>query len=268
MPFRDADPAAAVVWDDPARHGAQHVRRRPDPPSAPELRRHPGLALLVVVGTAIGLALQSGALRIPPEWNPWAPLVVTDPTNLLTRLKLRRLGADPAACRAALETSRLRFVSEPDRSGESGCGWRDAVRVSALPARVGTPFVLTCPAAVSLALWEHHRLQPLAREHFGQPVARVEHFGSYACRDVRGGVSGRRSEHASANALDIAGFTLADGRHVGVARDWNGTGAAAAFLRDVRAGACEFWNVVLSPDYNAAHRDHLHLDRAPYRVCR
>ncbi|NUZ04599.1 extensin family protein [Schlegelella sp. ID0723] len=226
------------------------------------------MALLVVVGTAIGLALQSGALRIPPEWNPWAPLAVADPTTLVTRFKLRRLADDPVACRAALDTSALRFASEPDRSEDGNCGWRDAVRVSGLPARVGTPFVLTCPAAVSLALWEHHRLQPLARQHFGQPVVRVDHYGSYACRNVRGGVSGRRSEHAGANALDVAGFTLADGRRITVARDWAGSGPASAFLHDVHAGACDFWNVVLSPNYNAAHRDHLHLDRAPYRVCR
>jgi hypothetical protein len=53
-----------------------------------------------------------------------------------------------------------------------------------------------------------------------------------------------------------------------VARDWDGDDAEARFLRALRDGACTFYDGVLGPDYNAAHADHLHLDRGPYRVCR
>lgn len=77
-----------------------------------------------------------------------------------------------------------------------------------------------------------------------------------------------RSQHATANALDIAGFRLADGRTVNVLRDWPQDNTDARFLRQVRDDACEVFNVVLSPDYNAAHRNHFHLDAGPWWVCR
>ena len=77
------------------------------------------------------------------------------------------------------------------------------------------------------------------------------------------------SEHAVANAIDIRGFVLDDGRIVSLARHWSSAkGPEAAFLREVNDGACRFFNAVLGPDYNAAHRDHFHLDMGRWRVCR
>lgn len=101
---------------------------------------------------------------------------------------------------------------------------------------------------------------------FGQPVARVEHLGSFACRNI--GTSQRRSQHAYANALDIAGFQLTDGRRISVARDWSGQGDAARFLHRAHQAACDTFHVTLGPDYNAAHRDHFHLDMGLFRQCR
>jgi hypothetical protein len=46
-----------------------------------------------------------------------------------------------------------------------------------------------------------------------------------------------------------------------VLKDWNEGGKKAAFLREVRDGTCGLFSVVLSPDYNAAHADHLHIDQ-------
>ncbi|MDY6946709.1 MAG: extensin family protein, partial [Pseudomonadota bacterium] len=125
-----------------------------------------------------------------------------------------------------------------------------------------------CRAAVSLALWERHVLAPAAQTHFGQKVEALEHFGSYSCRNVYGRANATRSQHATAEALDIAGFVLEDGQRIRVLQDWPGDDANAAFLREVRTGACRFFDAVLSPDYNAAHRDHFHFDRGPYRSCR
>ena len=129
-------------------------------------------------------------------------------------------------------------------------------------------FVATCPLAVSLAMFQRHALAPAARRWFDRGVRRIDHLGTFACRNIYGRPSGRRSEHASANAIDIAGFVLSDGRAVSVLRDWSGNSRRAAFLRDVRDGGCRFFAVVLSPNYNAAHRDHLHLDMGPFRSCR
>ncbi|WP_240636123.1 extensin family protein [Caldimonas tepidiphila] len=97
----------------------------------------------------------------------------------------------------------------------------------------------------------------------------LEHYGSYACRNVYGRTEGRRSRHATADALDVAGFVLADGRRIRVQQHWHeGDDVAARFLREVHRGACRFFDGVLGPGYNVAHRDHLHLERGPSRICR
>jgi hypothetical protein len=226
-----------------------------------------GLVLLALLSAA-AVAFHRKWFDIPPEWLPWEPLDVAAEPNLWTRYKLGRLGADPALCLQVLSQTDVSFDPQPDQVTGASCGFTHAVLVHRLPADVGDPFSLTCRAAVSMALWERHSLQPAARRWFGQPIARVEHFGSYSCRNVYGRPNATRSRHATAEAWDVAGFVLADGRRIRVARDWRSTEPAAAFLREVRDGACRFFDGVLSPDYNAAHHDHLHLDRGPYRMCR
>lgn len=228
---------------------------------------------IFVISTAILLLLGFAALRfewvaLPPEWSPWKPLDIAAAPNLLTRYKLSRLNTDRELCRSVLGGSDLDFEWVPDRATAEDCGFRNALLVRRTPSEVGEEFSLTCRAAVSLALWQRHTLQPVARKYFNQDVVRIEHFGSYSCRNVYGRPNATRSRHATAEAWDVAGFVLADGRRIRVARDWTGTQVEAAFLREVRDGACEFFDGVLSPDYNAAHHDHLHLDRGPYRMCR
>jgi len=224
--------------------------------------------LLVAAVAAFVLGVRSGRIAVPERWNPWAPLRLEAPPDTFTRLRLARLSADPAGCRAFLETTPLDYEALPDRATGEGCGFTNAVRVDALPAKVGAPFSLSCRAAASLALWQHHVLEPAAREILGADVARIEHFGSYACRNVNHREGGRRSRHAVAEALDVAGFVLADGRRIRVLKDWPVDSDEARFLHDVRDGACRYFDGVYSPDYNAAHRDHLHLDRGPFRLCR
>jgi hypothetical protein len=227
------------------------------------------LFLLLVAGVlTLGLQLYRGAIDIPDRWNPWAPLVIAEPTNFLTRYKLNRLSQDPALCRSVLSHATMRYTPVSDRETAPGCFFRNVVRVEATSARIGEPFALTCRSAVSLAMWEHHVLQPAARAYFGQPVTRLHHFGSYACRNVYAREDARRSQHASADALDIAGFVLANGRRISVVNDWLDTGGDARFLHEIHDGACSYFDAVLGPDYNAAHRDHFHFDRGSYRLCR
>ena len=89
------------------------------------------------------------------------------------------------------------------------------------------------------------------------------------CRNINHSTEGRRSEHATANAIDLAGFVLADGQQITLKDDWSGSNARRSeFLRALRDGACDFFDVVLSPDYNEAHRDHFHFDMGSYRTCR
>jgi hypothetical protein len=73
---------------------------------------------------------------------------------------------------------------------------------------------------------------------------------------------------AFANAWDVASFELEDGTLIGILKDWDGERKKANFLREARKSACGIFRVTLSPDYNAAHRDHFHLDMGPGKSCR
>lgn len=218
---------------------------------------------------AIAFALYAFA-RSRPQDVPWTPLDLSQPIGMFTRAKIGDLRGDFAGCRALLDSAGVRYTALPPREGSAQCGYDDAVRMRGGGSRTIaiTPDVgVTCRVATAMALWEWQVVQPAAQKHFGSPVARIENFGSYNCRRLYGRDSGAFSEHATANAIDIAAFVLADGRRVSIVGDWTaGQGhddaAKAAFLRDVRDGACGVFSTVLSPDYNAAHRDHFHLDQA------
>ncbi|WP_458377829.1 extensin-like domain-containing protein [Pseudomonas fluorescens] len=228
------------------------------------------LRVLLVLGLMLGVAGVSvwrGWISLPPQWNPWAPLDVKAEPNLLTRYKLMRLRDNPQLCEQALSSSGLRVAHQAD-SPDAKCPLSDTLRVQGGDVALSSSFLASCRLAVSFALFEHHALQPAAQAVYGQAVTRVDHLGSFACRNVYGRENGRLSQHASANALDIAGFRLADGRAISVLKDWPKDNQDARFLRQVRDGACDVFSVVLSPDYNSAHRNHFHVDVGPWWVCR
>ena len=129
-------------------------------------------------------------------------------------------------------------------------------------AFVPRDLVTSCPVAAALHLWERDTVQPAALRLLGERIAAIDHYGSYSCRRIGSGSEGAYSEHATANAVDIAAFRTASGRRISVKRDWPDSDAEAAFLREVRDGACTLFATVLSPDYNAAHADHLPFDQA------
>jgi hypothetical protein len=231
--------------------------------------------VLGLIGFAAFLAW--GYARNHPEDVPWTKLDLARPVGAFTGRKLAGLSGESKECRALLRRAGIRFEALVARRAGAQCGYGDAVRferggavaLAYRPAGLGT----SCPVAAGLALWEWHVVQPAALRRFGVKVAAVEHYGSYSCRRMYGRSKGAWSEHSSANAIDIAAFRLTDGRRVAVAADWSGGSAEARFLHDVRDGACRLFATTLSPDYNAAHRDHLHLDQAArgamgWRACR
>lgn len=195
-----------------------------------------------------------------PQHNPWAPLDLDHPQGWATQSKLRALRSDTGTCRAVLTRSEVAFIAlEP--VGEGPCLAADRTRLEAYPLARAAPAV-TCPVAVALEFWRRETLAPAAMEIFGQEISQIEQLGAYSCRRMYGREEGPWSEHATANAIDISGFGLADGRRIDVTGDWNAEDDKARFLRRARDGACRAFATVLSPDYNAAHRDHLHLDMA------
>lgn len=176
----------------------------------------------LVLGGAVVVGVWRGWVPLAPEWNPWAPLDVRASPNLLTRFKLGRLQDDPALCDQVLKTSGLRVSHQADSPADAACPLRNTLRVQGAEVGLSSSFLASCPLAVAFALFERHSLQPAAQAAFGQAVTRVDHLGSFACRTMYNRAGGRMSQHASANALDIAGFRLADGRSISVLRDWPG----------------------------------------------
>ena len=150
---------------------------------------------------------------------------------------------------------------------ENGCGVTDAIRVNATTVAWNRNFPLTCATAAALMLWERDVLQPAARRHYGAQVARLEHFGSYACRNRNNQTAGRRSEHARANAIDIGGFALSNGQRISVEQGWRAGGASSAFLREVHSGACGVFQVIIGPDGDGDHYNHFHFDMGRWKSC-
>lgn len=231
---------------------------------------------------SLGLLLLAAALLALRAWlhdhpqhDPWATLALADPPGWATDRKLAALRGDRAACAAFLTRSGLDTVPLPP-TGEGACRRSDRA-VLATPGAMGVTLrpqgaQATCGVDAALAWWLEHGVRPAAEATLGSRVTTIEHLGTNNCRRIGGGRQGAWSEHATGNAIDIAAFVLADGRRISVRRDWQRTGDAAAFLRLVRDSACTSFGTVLSPDYNAAHSDHLHLDQAVraggWSVCR
>jgi hypothetical protein len=171
-------------------------------------------------------------------------------------------------CLANLSAAKSRYTLLPDQDLGNGCAYSGAVQLSDTGIPITNIRALGCPMSLALSRWTRDVLQPAAREHLGSRVVRLDSMGGYACRRQIGNSSDKLSEHAKANAVDIGGFVLADGRRITVKGGWNGSDDERDFLRAIRKGACERFQVVLSPDYNAAHHDHLHFDLGRGPFCR
>lgn len=222
----------------------------------------------------------------PPQDLPWKPLDLTRPLGAATAGKVQGFEVSPAtppqrierATQACMQTLREAGVSVErvaDRDDGGFCIAQGLVRITGgdVTPLAGRGLVMQCPLAVRYVLWDRQVLRPAAQSLLGSQVARVDDFGTYSCRRIYGSTSegDRPSEHARANALDVGGVTLKNGRKVVVVDDWKGQGpageAGAGFLKRLRDGGCRIFATVLTPDYNAAHADHLHLDGAAQTLC-
>lgn len=225
---------------------------------------------LVVIALITGAIFFARAwLDEHPEYDPRAPLDIDQPDTWVTVHKFASLRDNRDICRDFLRRSGVTITALPP-VGVDQCR-RDDRKVLAAPSHFDVALLpvgaqATCAIDAGLARWLHRDVQPAAEATFGERIVRLEHLGTANCRRIGGGKTGRWSEHATGNAIDIAAFVLADGRRISVLRDWSREASRpaleAAFLRTVRDRACSSFSTVLSPDYNDAHADHLHLDQA------
>ncbi len=227
---------------------------------------------VVRVGVA-GVRRASVAFRqglIPPQLSPLPLIDLARPDGWFIDWRLSELKTERELCNRALRAPFIEAQAIADQPLADGCGWRNAVKVTSLSGAKLSTDKLSCQSAAGLALWVAHDVQPLARELLGSPVIAIRQFGTYSCRNVMGSPMFKhwRSAHATANAIDIAGFTLADGRQITVKKDWKTAGREAEFLKAIGKHACRYFHVAIGPDYNAAHHDHFHFDRGIGHACR
>lgn len=179
----------------------------------------------------------------------------------------RGIQPDGPACVAHLVSANVAFNRIDDFRNDRGCGISTAVSLyegAATP--LNRPVKVSCGLAAALVEWEQDILRPLATRVVGRSLVKLHHVGGYVCRG-RTSDRSRLSEHAHGRAIDIIAFEFADGRIARVAEHWNDRGPLGQFLRQASLGACGVFQVVLSPNADADHQDHLHLDVGPWSLC-
>ncbi|MBL8661855.1 MAG: extensin family protein [Candidatus Odyssella sp.] len=157
----------------------------------------------------------------------------------------------------------------PDEDSDRGCVIENGVEVSRIGnVKLTRPALLTQDMAIRLGRWVKDSLEPEAQKTYRTQLAAIDVGGSYSCRNIYGKpfggrFAGRLSEHAFANAIDIGGFKLADGRSVEYLHHWSGKDGAREFFLATSTSACEIFNTTLTPDYDRFHRNHIHIDASP-----
>ncbi|MCH2163706.1 MAG: extensin family protein [Marinovum sp.] len=224
------------------------------------------LLIIALLALTVTAALRMEPSPLPPQWNVFEPLDVAAPVTPLTQWKLDWAIQDRAQCLAVLNGAAA-FAPMDDLVEGPNCFISPRLELSGVGQSRLDPLEINCATALRLAMWERHGVQPASRELLGAEVSIIRHIGSYNCRPIRGSTR-RWSTHATADAIDISGFDLADGRRVRLIQDWVGDDAEAMFLRRVRDTACRWFKTTLGPDYNTLHADHFHLQSRGWGTCR
>jgi hypothetical protein len=243
--------AAALLFAVPIA-AAQDNPARPDPPSRSDHgSRHPPRPLPVV---------------IPQQFAPPQEAYASQPESAAAAAP-----ATPSACQLRLAKLAV-FQALPTLVGAGECGATDVVLMDTvmLPDKtkvaVLPPATMRCPMAEEVAHWLREDVAPSIK-NIGPPLRGLDNFASYDCRGRNNIRAALLSEHGHADALDVRGFRLADGRTLGltdvtVAKDWR---------EAIKATVCARFSTVLGPGSDGYHEEHIHLDlaqrRNDYKVC-
>lgn len=176
------------------------------------------------------------------------------------------------ACMADLGSRAAAFTPLPDTYYGAGCSAVGAVKLASLRSdtkrlSLSNLGPMTCDLADTFAGWARFGVDRAAQQILGSPLVRIETMGTYNCRNIAG--SARRSGHAHARAIDVSGFVLADGRRITVEGNWEDKSPEVRrFFTAIHTSACKRFGMVLGPDYNPAHHNHLHLEVGGRKACR
>ena len=225
-----------------------------------------GISILLTYAFLLAAIVVIIVRALPARHNPFAPIDLTARPGVATPVQLARLKGDREACFTALDQARVLYTPLDDALRGEKCGLFDALMLDRTLTPYSATLQMTCAQTAAAYMWERHVVRPAAVEIFDTPVARIETYGSFSCRNIAG--SRRLSQHAFGNALDVSGFRLEDGRVIDVEAHWGKRGKEGKFLKRAHEGACDIFSVTLGPEYNAAHADHFHMDMGTGGICR
>ena len=195
-------------------------------------------------------------------------------------------------CRQILKGVKLTYTEADPIGAPNDCGIAAPIKVTAFGGKnqvaVSPPATINCTIAAHTAKWLDKFVQPAAIREFGEPVAKIRNAASYACRRRNNSKTGRLSEHALGNAIDISSFELQSGKTVTVLKGWKTQKTesvieevvsavveretpASRFLASSHQGACKIFSTILGPDADKYHVDHFHFDYGRggrYLICR
>ena len=191
------------------------------------------------------------------------PVVAPEPEAEAAEERAAPARVYQGACPAVLQGLVAATMRAP--IAEGGCGEQSPLEVTAVLSRgrlvpLSSPVTTNCAMASALPAWVA-QVDGYAQAMLESPLAQINTGPGYMCRKRNNGETGFVSEHGFANALDIVGFTLEDGRSIAVAVDWARANAPEGrLLRLAHDAACASFMTVLGPEADAEHEDHLHLD--------
>ena len=242
--------------------GSENYLRAPSPRhAAPNYA--PGIAPgepLSLTAPGIADLIEADAMRSYPPDRPGGNVIRSYPPDRPIHPAPQSRAARPSYSPPPSYPPEPPVASPPPTLPALGPVRSPQVTGSVRPVEVKPAATLACPIVSALDQWIAGSVQPAAMRWFGQPVAEIKQISAYSCRGMNGQVGARISEHAFGNALDIAAFTLADGRKVVVRTAWNGRPEEQGFLRDIQGAACQHFTTVLAPGSNRFHYDHIHVD--------
>lgn len=199
---------------------------------------------------------------------------LTDPFGFGRGATSSGMPSDEIACRKELRRLGVTWRDLPPINDGGVCVINYPVEVSGLPgsAKLKPAATLNCEMALTVARWVKHELQPAARLRYLSGVDTITQASAYSCRRMVGNDSGKMSEHAKGNALDIAKIELNNGKDILVRKKGFFAFRERGLLNTVRADGCQYFSTVLGPGYNKAHKDHFHFDimerRSGYKACK
>jgi hypothetical protein len=213
------------------------------------------------------------------EEAPKATPLAFPKAKLMSGWPGKTVAASRQECAKRLKGLKVTFEAMAPFGKSGGCGAPAALKVSSVAGvAISPPAELSCDMVENLHGWVANAVVPAAKNHLGKRITKINNASAYACRRRNNSSFGKLSEHARANALDIATLEFEDGSKITIKGDWSGVkqlvggSGKGKFLREIRKYACIRFTTVLGPGSDRYHGDHFHIDVARrnsgYRICK